>query len=496
MKRIPLESEPFITKVLARIDTVSGQSGKKANRSIESLGWIVAAAASLVFLSWFLWDQRFASTFTRSSPQAMVTDSDVRFENTARSKFLGEFSPAVGSAVSKDREYVLTSGSIQIRFSSGAEAIIDAPAVFQVISSERLRLSIGSCSVYAPKGAEGFIVDTPNSKIVDRGTRFAVSVSETAKTEVHVVEGAADIYNRSGSEPGIRLVGKEARSIDGERDFDSVKTAFSPHLFRSQLADRVVSYQATVASSPGGGAEDLTSIQVQRGGVLCDYKASDLIGCDLTWFCIEEILFDNTNMPFRHLASKGMELQNRAEALSDLALNTGAINPGGATEPIRSDPRVDSSDPELPGTPGFAIRFRNPIMNRPGPDIVFFEIQDLPGAPDGDSFHVIPMKYREGLKPLTIKAYDLTLTSPESLKLASFYLHSYRTAVSSLEAFSNGASETVAKPSTGNNYRALAVGIDLSMMGYQEGESIQELFFQDSLDDRKHVDPVLILGLP
>jgi hypothetical protein len=45
-------------------------------------------------------------------------------------------------------------------------------------------------------------------------------------------------------------------------------------------------------------------------------------------------------------------------------------------------------------------------------------------------------------------------------------------------------------------FRGLAVGIDLSDLGYTAGETVEGLFFQDALDDKHYVDPVFIGGLP
>ena len=45
-------------------------------------------------------------------------------------------------------------------------------------------------------------------------------------------------------------------------------------------------------------------------------------------------------------------------------------------------------------------------------------------------------------------------------------------------------------------FRGLAVGIDLSDLGYARGEFVEGLFIQDALDDGHYVDPVFIAGLP
>ena len=44
--------------------------------------------------------------------------------------------------------------------------------------------------------------------------------------------------------------------------------------------------------------------------------------------------------------------------------------------------------------------------------------------------------------------------------------------------------------------KLLAVGIDLSDLGYPEGATVDGIFIQDVLDDGNQVDPVFIAGLP
>tara|TARA_R110002020_G_scaffold376627_3_gene587710 strand:+ start:235 stop:489 length:255 start_codon:yes stop_codon:yes gene_type:complete len=47
------------------------------------------------------------------------------------------------------------------------------------------------------------------------------------------------------------------------------------------------------------------------------------------------------------------------------------------------------------------------------------------------------------------------------------------------------------------HFRVIGVGIDLSEMGYVEGEHVEELFFQHAVSGKaSKVDPVFIAGLP
>ncbi len=140
-----------------------------------------------------------------------------------------------------------------------------------------------------------------------------------------------------------------------------------------------------------------------------------------------------------------------------------------------------------------AIRFARPVVNGPGADVVFFDLQTFANPPDGDAFHVSPLAFRDGLKSLTVDKYDLTIESPEAHDLTSFHVHFFANAVDSLAQLD--AIDCLSQKQS-NKFRGLAVGIDLSDLGYTVGEVVEGLFFQDAMDDGHRVDPVFIAGLP
>lgn len=77
--------------------------------------------------------------------------------------------------------------------------------------------------------------------------------------------------------------------------------------------------------------------------------------------------------------------------------------------------------------------------------------------------------------------------------MPQFDLLFYREPATTLNALMSGVVER--RPQT-LQFRALAVGIDLSDLGYPDGAAVDGLFFQDALDDQHVVDPVFIAGLP
>ncbi|MDA8744563.1 FecR family protein [Rubripirellula amarantea] len=472
MSKLPANHGEFVGSVMSRVD----RAGVSVERRLPVVRWLLAAAAVLVLLVG-------VSYWQSHDPVAVVdppATSRVRLASASQARFFGELPPPVNSILSVGREYVLTGGLIEVAFPAGASAILEGPAVFRVTSDESLALDVGRCSVHAPDGAEGFRIDTPMTRVVDRGTRFSVSVAETSETEVHVIEGEADVYplGRPEADSQKRLTDGQAGKFATEGAFDTVAVPFDASGYRRRLPDRVVSYQATTVD---GGADLLTSVTVQRGGRSETIDVNDLIASRLTWF------HSTTSVAF--LCGREQLPDSRMEVASDRSLVTGAINPGGSVEPLTSDPEMLDTG----GTPGMAIGFERPVRNGPGADVVFFDLQTFGNPMDGDAFHVSPLAFRDGLRSHTIRKYDLTMESPEAMELRSFHVHFTTEVADSLDSWNR--LKTIPRKQT-MRFRGLAVGIDLSDLGYAENESVEGLFLQDAMDDGNFVDPVFIGGLP
>ena len=91
----------------------------------------------------------------------------------------------------------LVEGMATLKFKSGAEVILEAPVSLEVISSMECRVKRGTVVAEVPPQAKGFTIHTPQTKVVDWGTRFGVSAGEDGKCLVHVIEGLVEVQ-RSG----------------------------------------------------------------------------------------------------------------------------------------------------------------------------------------------------------------------------------------------------------------------------------------------------------
>jgi len=260
------------------------------------------------------------------------------------------------------------------------------------------------------------------------------------------------------------------------------------------MPDRVVRYTTTPRAGSKG-AELLTGVTVRRGGREITYALPQLIGIRL-------IHFKGQTRKGNFLATvtdggdPGLEGGSRSGLLEDDAnINTGVINPGGSPVPLTTDPVMnDPEDPLRPNTPGMAVRFRQPVVNDTGPDIVLFDFQPVIQPEYGDPFHVSPLRFAPGLRSRTVTRFDMGTFSPEAQVLAGFRLNTLEGPVNCLSdlrkvSINKGVNFTVTS-------KILAVGIDLSDLGYAPGATADGLFIQDVLDNGNHVDPVFIAGLP
>ncbi len=106
----------------------------------------------------------------------------------------------------------LERGMAQIQFDSDVQLVVEAPAEFQILDSDRISLDRGKIyAVVAPKGI-GFTVFTDNARITDLGTEFGVEVSEKRDTLLHVIKGRTVLKTDNSAE--IEVNKESAKKID------------------------------------------------------------------------------------------------------------------------------------------------------------------------------------------------------------------------------------------------------------------------------------------
>jgi len=110
----------------------------------------------------------------------------------------------------------LVEGLATLRFDSGAEVILEAPATLILKDAMNCELRNGTAVSDIPDSALGFRIKTPSADVVDYGTRFAVSVHEgTGETHTQVMEGRVQV-EYAGSDQVVELKTGQQNTVAGE----------------------------------------------------------------------------------------------------------------------------------------------------------------------------------------------------------------------------------------------------------------------------------------
>ncbi|QDT89895.1 FecR family protein [Gimesia algae] len=417
-------------------------------------------------------------TTERSIGQEILSEAKIIAGH--RAVFRGTHSPtSIGSCLKFSENYMLQDGLIKILFASGAEVILSAPALFQVVHNEKLVVNLGKCSVYAPEGAEGFEVSTPTSEVIDLGTRFSVVVSEDGASNVAVVDGEAEISTLSGPRKktlfkgDTAYVGTDLNLMEGDNHTPG-------DIYVASIPDHLIGYQSI--QDDLGQAKELSTLVVQRGGISRTYHRNDFILPRVNHYRPGSNAFGIVP------ANSPADEYNRF-GLMNLLFASGFINPGGQNKWHEGEIILGRD-----GTPGMNLVFDQPVINSPGPDLIIFDAQSIAHSLEGDVFHLYPRTGHPDALPMTIRKYDIDGHSAEAQIMTGCRL----TQLSPDFANDGAPLPIVARSQLVHKVpsRLFAVGIDLADMNIPPGGSITGLFLQDAQDDTDHIDPVVIVGLP
>ena len=109
----------------------------------------------------------------------------------------------------------LRSGRVSLSFFSGVTLTLEGPADLELVSIDRVFCHRGRLRARVPKGAEGFVVASAGSAVVDLGTEFALNVEADGKARVMVFEGLAEaaLLDSAGSPTRTQLV-EQSKSFE------------------------------------------------------------------------------------------------------------------------------------------------------------------------------------------------------------------------------------------------------------------------------------------
>jgi len=160
-------------------------SRERAIRTINktSLSIAVASVAALLLMVLYV-------RLSGPAPYEVATLSD-----SINAKWLSDASmkPPV-RICSSTKPIQLLEGVAKLNTDDGVEIVLEAPTEFRFVSYSEIALSYGKLFARVSEQGYGFSVATPNAKVVDLGTEFAVLCHIDGNTEVHMYKGRANLF--------------------------------------------------------------------------------------------------------------------------------------------------------------------------------------------------------------------------------------------------------------------------------------------------------------
>ena len=148
--------------------------------------WLTAAAACLM-LGLLVWQR------AQPARQPVGTAAIATLVKSNGCKWAASTLPtAEGSRVGAGT-YELVEGLATLKFDSGAEVVLEAPATLELIDAMNCRLRRGTLVSDVPPQAIGFTIDTEKARVVDYGNRFGVSAGANGEYTVQVLTGRVEV---------------------------------------------------------------------------------------------------------------------------------------------------------------------------------------------------------------------------------------------------------------------------------------------------------------
>ena len=189
------ESRAFFAKALHQRaelcfdDSWHSQAAAEEKVTSRSVWWryaATAAAAACVTFG-FVWLQS-----SRDGSVATLVRAQ-------QCQWAGSSLPTVEGARLKPGMLDLIEGLAVLRFDSGVELVLEAPATVEVLDAMNCKLRRGTLVAEVPPQAKGFSIDTKDAKVIDWGTKFGVSADDDGKYMVRVIEGLVEVEDKNSS---------------------------------------------------------------------------------------------------------------------------------------------------------------------------------------------------------------------------------------------------------------------------------------------------------
>jgi adhesin HecA-like repeat protein len=173
-----------------------------------------------------------------------------------------------GNSLRAGSRLELSRGVLEIKFSSGARSVVEAPCAMVVLAENRISMEEGVAWFEVPPAAAGFTIDTPLLRIVDLGTEFGVLAPANGAHEVHVIKGSVEVSSAGldNRQSKVALKAGQARRMDANGKL--FNTAFDAARFITVL------HKPIVIRNPDFDSQKVTTQDPAGYGPIADWATS------------------------------------------------------------------------------------------------------------------------------------------------------------------------------------------------------------------------------
>lgn len=157
---------------------------------------------------------------------------------------------AAGDALGRGKHSLLA-GVAEILLDGGVTLIVEGPAEFELRTAQHAFLHSGRIVAKITAAATQFVIETPQARLVDRGTEYGVGVDRGGRMLVQVFDGeVAAEFKATGAATGqtTRLSAGEACQWNGEESDAVERVAFADERFIRRLPDPVENAEGRIES--------------------------------------------------------------------------------------------------------------------------------------------------------------------------------------------------------------------------------------------------------
>ncbi|MDF1752339.1 MAG: FecR domain-containing protein [Verrucomicrobiales bacterium] len=215
-----------VAEQMAALVKLPAPRRESAKRRKPTPYFIAAALAAVMVLGLVV--------FYFQQPSEPMTEGGVAVISRLVNPVWEETSRYLEGDILKPGDFRLKSGLAQLEFFSGASVVVEGPADLDLISAWIAKCETGRLRVSVTEPARGFTIETNDYRAVDLGTEFALTVEESGRSEVHVLEGEVRLDDHDGAELKLLTEGVALQSQGGTK-FEALSPDREAYVNHQQL---------------------------------------------------------------------------------------------------------------------------------------------------------------------------------------------------------------------------------------------------------------------